>query len=400
MINEYSIWFWAFIISAASLIHTYLLFPILLKAIVYLKLDSSSVKKSDDHITASIDQNDLPKITVIVAAYNEESILDSKILNFETLNYPRDKLEIIIGSDGSTDRTEKILQQAPSFITSVINQDNLGKAAVLNQLVELAKGEILVFCDANTILLENTLLKLSQHFINPKIGCVSGRLILRDSGDYSLSEGESIYWTMESEIKRLESKLGVLMGVNGALYALRSELFVQIPTYKPVMDDFWVCIKVLRQNYQVLYETAAIGIETTSADALGEFKRKIRIGQANFNFLPHFMMLLRPWAPVQAITFFSHKLLRWLAPHFLLIMLVSSFAIQNFGFTIFGLLQLMFYLIAYLSYLLESSSRKIPFGGTAYYFSVMNLALLIGFFQAFKPSTGGAWERVPRNEKN
>lgn len=347
-----------------------------------------------------ISLEDLPKISFIVAAYNEELILDEKIRNFSTLDYPEDKIEILIGSDGSQDRTNEILKSSPAHITAILNQVNQGKAAVLNQLVALAGGDILVFCDANTMLERNTLLKLVSHYRNPKIGGVSGRLILRDSGDFSLSQGESIYWRMESEIKRLESNLGVLMGVNGALYSVRKELFKPIPTHKPVMDDFWVCIEVLLQNYHVVYETAALGVETTSADAMGEFRRKIRIGQANFNFLWRFLRLLRPWSPLQAIAFLGHKFMRWFAPQLLLVLLVSSIMVDNKVSLSFAFIQITFYLLAYLGHLSERFKFQIPLSKTAYYFSIMNLALLIGFLQSFKPGKGGGWERIARHENN
>lgn len=377
--------FW---VALSSLLFTYFAYPMLLKILAKAWRINTQNQLSED----------LPRVSFVVAAYNEEDVLEDKIQNFSTLDYPTDKLEILIGSDGSKDGTNEILRKAPDYITAVINEQNQGKAAVLNQLVQMAQGEILVFCDANTMLERNTLLKLVSHFQNSQVGCVSGRLILRDNGDFSLSEGESIYWTMESEIKRMESELGVLMGVNGALYSIRKELFRQIPTHKPVMDDFWVCIEVLLQDYHVIYETAALGVETTSADAMGEFKRKIRIGQANFNFLFRFLALLRPWKPIQAVAFLGHKLSRWFAPHLLIILLISSFLLPGPFYWVFGLIQIAFYLLAYLGYQTESKGPNIPLSKTAYYFTMMNLALLIGFFQAFKPSRGGGWERIARNE--
>lgn len=381
-----------FSLSLLCLLFTYFIYPMSLRVLGrILRQENTSY-----HSQNTSEQN-LPQVTFIVAAYNEEDVLDDKIKNFNVLDYPKEKIEILIGSDGSRDRTNEILKQAPSYITAVINEQNQGKAAVLNQLVALAKGDILIFCDANTMLERNTVRKLVSHFQNPQVGCASGRLILRDSGDYSLSEGESIYWTMESEIKRLESRLGVLMGVNGALYSIRKELFREIPVKKPVMDDFWVCIEILLQNYQVVYETAALGVETTSAVALGEFKRKIRIGQANFNYLWRFLALLRPWQPLQALAFLGHKLTRWFAPHFLIILLVTSFLQGSLWLTAFGYLQVVFYLMALWAHLTQDSKNQLPFSKTAYYFSIMNLALLIGFFQSFKTQRGGGWERIARN---
>lgn len=380
-----------FSFSLSCLLFTYFIYPMSLRVL------GNVLQKKRNLYPSRIPDEDLPQVTFIVAAYNEEDVLEDKIKNFNVLDYPQDKIEILIGSDGSKDRTNDILSAAPDYITSVINQQNQGKAAVLNQLVKLATGDILIFCDANTMLERNTVRKLVSHFQNPQVGCTSGRLILRDSGDYSLSEGESIYWTMESEIKRLESRLGVLMGVNGALYSIRKELFREIPVKKPVMDDFWVCIEILLQNYQVVYETAALGVETTSAVALGEFKRKIRIGQANFNYLWRFLALLRPWQPLQALAFLGHKLTRWFAPHFLIILLITSFLQGTLLFTAFGSIQVAFYLMALWAHHTQDSKNQLPFSKTAYYFSIMNLALLIGFFQSFKTQRGGGWERIARN---
>jgi cellulose synthase/poly-beta-1,6-N-acetylglucosamine synthase-like glycosyltransferase len=337
---------------------------------------------------------------MVIAAHNEEKVIEEKIRNTFDLDFPRKNLEILIGSDASSDRTNAIVaKHAPDVKLFAFNQRG-GKAAVLNQLVPRATGDILVFCDANTMLLRNALQKLLSHFEDPTVGCVCGRLILHDAGHSALGVGESIYWNLESEIKKLEGKLGIVIGANGGIYAIRRELFERIPVDKTVMDDFFVTTRVLKAGKEAIYEPQAIGSEETSLETYGEFHRKVRISQANFNLLPKYLPLLNPLHGLVAYGFFSHKLLRWVAPVLMMVLLLSNALLLARGPLYYALFsaQAMLYFIAGLGYVRNGKTKNSKFLLIPFYYGSMNMALLIGMVRAFSKKQGGSWRRIERSD--
>ncbi len=380
--------FW---VSVALLLHTYILYPLSLPVL-------RSIVPSRRAAPVAGGGRELPKVSIIIAAYNEEKILEEKIRNCFELEYPRSKLEILIGSDGSSDRTEAIAAQYAPDVKLFAFPQREGKAAVLNRLVPAAQGDILVFCDANTMLLKNVLQKLLAHFEDPDTGCVCGRLILHDAGESALSIGESIYWNLESEIKKQEGALGIVIGANGGIYAIRKELFHPIPTACKVMDDFFVTTRVLRAGKAAVYEPQAIGSEETSLDTYGEFHRKVRISQANFNLLRRYAPLLNPLHPLVAYGFFSHKFLRWIAPIVLLVALAANavLAAASLFYASLLVLQVAFYVFSALGYLAKSRARRHKFLLIPFYFVSMNYALLLGLFKALFQNDTGTWNRVER----
>ena len=379
---------YVFLVTAGLLLHAYLVYPVslpLLSLFFSLKRKQGNPNKF--------------KVTMVIAAHNEEKVIEEKIRNTFDLEFPRKNLEVLIGSDASTDRTNAIISQyAPDVKLFAFNQRG-GKASVLNQLVPRAQGDILVFCDANTMLLRNALQKLLAHFEDPGIGCVCGRLILHDAGHSALGIGESIYWNLESEIKKLEGKLGIVIGANGGIYAIRKELFEKIPVDKKAMDDFFVTTRVLKAGKAAIYEPQAIGSEETSLETYGEFHRKVRISQANFNLLPKYLALLNPFRGLVAYGFFSHKFLRWLAPVLMLVLLASNVLVLDRGlfFQSCFAAQAALYSIAGLGYVRNGKTRKSKFLLIPFYFVSMNLALLIGMFHALFKKDGGMWRRIERS---
>ena len=379
----------AFWIAAALLLHTYALYPLSLPILQgFFSRRRHSPEGPVRH-----------KVSLILAAYNEEKIIEEKIRNCFELEFPREDLEIIIGSDGSTDHTEAIVAKYAPEIKLFSFKQRSGKSAVLNRLVARAEGDIVVFCDANTMLLKNALRKLLAPFEDPDVGCVCGRLILHDAGRSALGIGESIYWNLESEIKKLEGRLGIVIGANGGIYAIRKDLFAPIPVDRKVMDDFFTTTRVLIAGKDAVYEPQAIGSEETSLDAYGEFHRKLRISQANFNLLPRYLPLLNPLRPMVAYGFFSHKLLRWIAPLVLLFILGANTvlaATSPFYAALLGL-QVFFYVCAALGYLGNGRTRRYKFLLIPFYFVSMNAALLIGLFKSvFTRKDTGTWNRIER----
>ena len=379
---EYAFW-----IGAALLLHTYALYPLSLPLL-------QGIFGRRRHNAAPIRH----RVSLILAAYNEEKVIEEKIRNCFDLEFPREDLEILIGSDGSTDRTDAIVSQYAPAIKLFSFSERSGKSAILNELVPRAQGDIVVFCDANTMLLPNALQKLLAPFDDPDVGCVCGRLILHDSGNSALGIGESIYWNLESEIKKLEGRLGIVIGANGGIYAIRKELYAAIPTDRKVMDDFFTTTRVLIAGKDAVYEPQAIGSEETSLDSYGEFHRKIRISRANFNLLPRYIPLLNPLRPFVAYGFFSHKFLRWIAPLILLFLIAANIALVPVSPWYVGLLGLQgfFYACAALGYLGNGRTRKYKFLLIPFYFVSMNAALLVGLFKSLTSKDTGTWNRVER----
>jgi cellulose synthase/poly-beta-1,6-N-acetylglucosamine synthase-like glycosyltransferase len=378
--------FWT---AVGLLVHTYVVYPLSLPV---LSLFCSFKRKQGN--------SNKFKVSMVIAAHNEEKVIEEKIRNTFDLDFPRKNLEILIGSDASSDRTNAIVaKHAPDVKLFAFNQRG-GKAAVLNQLVPRATGDILVFCDANTMLLRNALQKLLSHFEDPSVGCVCGRLILHDAGNSALGVGESIYWNLESEIKKLEGKLGIVIGANGGIYAIRRELFERIPVDKTVMDDFFVTTRVLKAGKEAIYEPQAIGSEETSLETYGEFHRKVRISQANFNLLPKYIPLLNPLRGLVAYGFFSHKLLRWIAPVLMMALLVSNALLLARGPLYYALFsaQALLYFIAGLGYIRNGKTKNSKLLLIPFYFVSMNMALLIGMFRALSKNQGGSWRRIERSD--
>lgn len=364
------------------LVHCYLLFPMTLPFVSEIFKRRKSPEKGDV---------ELPTVSILISAYNEEAVIERKIQNILELDYPKEKLEVLIGDDGSADKTAEIVARyADKGITLVKAPQNAGKAAMLNRLHKIAKNDILLFCDANTMFFPNVVRKLVIPFQDKKIGCACGHLILSDKSGSTLGRGESSYWDLESEIKKFEGVLDMLIGGNGALYAIRRELYTELPVKKSVMDDFFVTIKVLEKGFYCTFVTSAIGTEQTSKESSGEFRRKVRIGRANFNFLFSYLPLLNPFRPMLAYLFFSHKILRWFSPHILILLFVANALLLTSGLfyqIFFGAMTLV---------LLVALFKIVPSG---YYFLSMNYAMLKGFFMAFKREKSGGWAREARSDE-
>lgn len=370
--------FWAMLLL---LVHCYLLFTVTLPFVSELFKRKKPAERGDV---------ELPSVSILISAYNEEAVIERKIQNILELDYPKEKLEVLIGDDGSADRTAEIVARyADQGITLVKAPKNAGKAAMLNRLNGIAKNDILLFCDANTMFFPNVVRKLVVPFQDEKIGCACGHLILSDKSGSVLGRGESSYWDLESEIKKFEGILDMLIGGNGALYAIRRNLYTELPVNKSVMDDFFVTTKVLQKGFYCTFVPSAIGTEQTSKESSGEFRRKVRIGRANFNFLLSYLPLLNPFRPLLAYLFFSHKILRWFSPHIFILLLVANAMLLtsglvyqiSFGIIVFGLL------VALL--------KIVPSG---YYFLLMNYAMLKGFFMAFTHEKSGGWAREARSD--
>jgi len=367
--------------------YTYLFYPLILKFLSGFKRRDVKTKKLDSYI---------PYVTMVVAAYNEEKVIEEKLKNILGLNYPKNKMVAIIASDGSNDRTNEIVKRYESKNLKLMEYPRLGKVKVLNKTVPLASGEIIVFSDANTMYNSQAITTLVQHFRDADVGCVCGKLKLINPKSVQSGEGEGSYWRYETWIKEKESRFGCVAGANGAIYAIRRDLFEEMPS-NVINDDFHISMKIMEKGYKVIYENDAIGIEEVAPDFNSEFLRHVRDGAGHYRAILHLTGLLNPIKGVKFFTYVSHRLIRWMVPFFLpLIFFLNILLIMNpFYMTLF-FFQLFIYLCAILSFFLQKQNVKLKIFIIPYYFLCINLALLLGFWKNLLGAQGVTWDRTER----
>ncbi len=377
--------FW---ILVGMILYTYILYPLAILA--GARFFPTLVRK---------DEAQTPSASVIIPAHNEEEILETKIANCLSIDYPFDCIEFLFGSDGSTDSTAEILRKnANSQVKVFLYPERSGKQNVLNKLITEAEGEILVFSDANTIYEPNAIKKLTRHFADPSVGGVCGKLQLVNPRGNEQGHGESFYWQFENAVKKAEGTIHSVMGANGAIYAIRKELYRPLPSNRIVMDDFVIALAVVDQGYRMLYDPDAMATERTSQNMQDEFRRKVRIAAANFNALPHIGNLLVPNKGFIALGLWSHKLIRWSVPFLAISALVTNLFILGQGdiYLLTFAVQSLVYVFAALGYfcdkLFHRSGPFMPF----YYLVAMNLAIMLGLWRNLTHKQQIAWERVSR----
>jgi poly-beta-1,6-N-acetyl-D-glucosamine synthase len=318
----------------------------------------------------------LPSVSIVISAHNEERQLRTKLRNLESLLYPSDQLQILIASDGSTDRTVDILCESSARVTPVILDQPRGKAGALNEAARLATGEILVFMDIRQMVDANAVSELVICFADPEVGAVSGELLLESGTGGAAHDGLGIYWRIEKAVRKLESQSGSVVGVTGAIYAIRRELFVEIPQ-GTILDDVFVPMNVARQGKRVVFQPTAIARDRIFVERGKEFSRKVRTLTGNYQLLQLAPWLLSPANPL-LFRFVSHKLLRLLVPFFLLAMAVSSAVLGGAFYRMALVVQLVCYGLAVVGALRPSSQSVKPIA-IAYTFVLLNLAAVAAF---------------------
>lgn len=347
--------------------------------------------------TKDCNHSPLPRVSIIIAAYREESVILERLNNLAKLDYPSDQLEILIGCDGNEDLTGELVSTYDNEQVRLIQfQQRRGKASVLNDCVPQATGEIIVFSDANTNMDPQCIKQLVRHFQDESIGCVCGQLILEDPTTGKNVDG--LYWKYENFLKHCETKLGAVLGVNGALYALRKSLYSPIPAHT-VNDDFLIGMRVHLAGHRLIYDDTAFASEETATSVHAEFRRRIRIGTGAFQSLRYLKGLLNPKYGYIAFAFWSHKLLRWLCPGFMVMALVANLCLlQNPIYQITLLTQGLFYLSAFVGMKFVNGSRYLKLCRVPGMFVQMNLALGIGFCRWIFIRQNGIWDRTERSQ--
>jgi poly-beta-1,6-N-acetyl-D-glucosamine synthase len=321
--------------------------------------------------------NFTPSVSIIIAARNEEVNLPAKLENLQQLKYPAQLLEVVVASDGSTDSTARILGEHGSNVVAVILEESNGKAYALNEAVRHATGEILVFMDARQYVELDAVSELVSCFADQAVGAVSGELLLETSEAGAAQEGLGIYWKIEKIVRRLESASGSVVGVTGAIYAIRRELYTVIPS-GTILDDVFVPMNVARKGKRVVFESSAIARDRLFAEKGKEFSRKVRTLTGNYQLLRLSPWLLSPANPL-FFRFLSHKLLRLVVPMLLVLMLLASGLVGGPVYRTIFWLQVLFYVLAVFGTLVPSVKQFKPVG-VASTFVMLNAAAALAFY--------------------
>ena len=373
--------FW---VAAAALAYTYVGYPALVWAVS--KLRPRAVRRGELE----------PTVTVIITAYNEERDLASKLDNTLALDYPADKLEVLVASDCSSDRTDEIARSYAARGVRLHRQaERLGKTAAQNAAVELARGDVLLFSDATTLYRPDVLRAMAPNFADPTVGCVAGKLIYVDPASTSVGSGAKSYWGYETFLKTHESRACSLIGASGCLYAVRRTAYV--PLYHEACSDFIIATKMVEQGLRAVYEPAAVCTEETNRQAAKEFRMRVRVIAQTYTDLWRHRALLNPLrGGFYSIELLSHKVMRYLVPVFLALTLASSLALAGGGwfYALAALAQVAFYAAAGLGWLLGRAGVRSRLLALPAYFVLSNAAAVAAFYKFVKGERYARWEPI------
>ena len=377
------------ICSSFLILHTYVFYPLFMILIYRNSNHNQLLFYSDD---------ELPSIAILIAAHNEEKVIEKKILSVFNTNYPSSKLKVFIGSDASTDRTDQIISNLTntySNIEFIKFKGRVGKISIINHLQSLCDEPVLILSDANVIFKQNTIFELVKYFKDSNVGLVSANIIKESSNNDGISYQEKKYLNFENKIKASESyAFNFIMGAEGGCYAIRNNLFSKVPS-NFIVDDFFITMQVLERKNYALLNNLAICIEDVTTDISSEYRRKVRISSGNFQNLFFFKHLLFDFSFI-CFAFWSHKVLRWLTPFFIFICLFSSvFLIPYHKFFIWiSCIQLLLLLFPLFNYFFKFNNVFLKFIA---HFYLMNFALFEGFIKFIKGIKSSIWEPINRN---
>jgi cellulose synthase/poly-beta-1,6-N-acetylglucosamine synthase-like glycosyltransferase len=331
-----------------------------------------------------------PSVSLLVAAYNEADVIEAKIRNALALDYPAEKLEIVVASDGSSDGTVEVAQRFADGdrVRVIAHPTNRGKLAVLNDAVPLLRGEIVAFSDASSMLARDSLRRLVESFADPDVGAVSGLYRVRRHDEAQLGPQEDFYWRYETSLKMREGALDSIVGAHGALYAVRKSLYT-FPRPGTINDDYIIPVRVLHQGYRVAYEPRAVAEE--DAHEMAGFSRRVRIMTGNVQQLGELGALLRPPRWLALLFFLSHKVGRLIVPLAMVVMVVANlFLLESPFYRVTLVAQIAFYALVVLGAVWEIRPRALRL---PYYFCMINAAAFLGMYHALRGARTLAWKR-------
>lgn len=338
-----------------------------------------------------------PFVSLIIAAYNEEKVIEKKIYNSLKLDYPSESIEIIVVSDGSNDKTPIIVEKfRDSKIFSLFEPQRKGKTAALNRAVGHANGDIIIFSDANSMYESNAIKMLVSNFYDTTVGGVCGRKSIIKNLQRESSRGDSFFWNFESFIKTIQSYVGSISTGDGEIFAIRKNLYSLIPEIV-INDDTAITFNIVEKGYRVVYEPEAISWEEASTNIEDDFNVKARMVFGGYQTLCIYSRMLFPPKSYFAFQFISHKMLRWLMPFLLIGLFISNYFISYGFYIFFWLLQIGFYSIALTGYVMRKNNHEIGYLYFPFYYCTMNIAALLGFIYFLrKESITSIWKKADR----
>jgi cellulose synthase/poly-beta-1,6-N-acetylglucosamine synthase-like glycosyltransferase len=383
--------FWIFI---AFLLYAYIGYGIIATTIAFVH----SITKKQDTVVLEMS---LPKVTLIVPAYNELDILPQKIHNTLALDYPTDLLDIIFITDGSTDDCSTLLQSFSNML-HLHQPERKGKMAAMNRAMQFVKTPIVVFSDANTLLNSIAIREMVRHYANETIGGVAGeKKVIATQQDNLVGQGEGLYWKYESAMKQLDSNLYTVVAAAGELFSIRTNLYIPLPE-DTVLDDLVLAISTCKQGYTIAYEKNAYAIETPSINLYEERKRKIRIAAGAAQAVARLGIVPSSTNWMLNFQFFSRRIIRWIiSPIALPIILTSNILLviqyrAGMLYQTILLLQLCFYTMAFVGWIMYKWNKKSMLLFVPFYFVFMNSCMLIGFIKQMLGKQKATWDKAKR----
>ncbi len=376
-----------FLVLVFAIVYCYVGYPFFIMMVA--NLVGRTVRKMTDY----------PSVSVIMSVYNEEDVISAKLQNLIGLDYMKEKIEVLIGSDASTDKTNVIIEGfRDSRIKLFKNDSRRGKPATLNELVQKAKGDVLVFCDARQKFAPDAVRQLVANFTDKKVGCVSGELMFSQK-ENATAKGVNLYWSYEKFIRSQESRVHSMLGATGAIYAVRRQLYSPIPT-DIVLDDMYVPLKIVQKGYRAVFDETAKAYDEVADSPQEEHRRKTRTLYGNFQIFAKFSGMFIPLRSPIALQFFSHKFLRVVMPFCLMaVFLFNILLLEKPFYQVLFVLQMVFYGMAVLgaagryadSGILKVIS-KICYA--PYVFCLLNFSALIGFLRFVGSKQDVMWDKA------
>lgn len=365
--------------------HTYLGYP----AVLWI------IGRKRPHLQSSLYR---PKVSLLVAAYNEIDVIEAKIRNSFALEYPKELLEYVFVSDGSDDGTTEVIKKHENQrFHSVIMAPRGGKARALRKGMAFVNGDIVILSDANTMITKEAVHKLVRHFEDPFVGAVSGDTrIEKSSGGFG--ESESLLFRIERFIQKKESEAGSMIGVDGAMYAIRRELFL-LPDDHAILDDLVISMNIIKLGRRIIYDPEALASENFTSAVVQEIRRKSRIAAGGFQALLKYNIIPRLTGPWLLFCFLSHKMLRFVMPLLLLLFVILNFAIVFsggwWGYSVLLAAQAIFYMLGGIGWLKEREWKS-PMVSVPFYFTMTNVAGIWGFIRFLSGSQRVTWKKADR----
>lgn len=379
-------------LSIVLLIHNHVLFPLY----ILLKSRKKKLKYS------SFQADNLPHVSVLIAAHNEEQVIAKKLKSLIDSNYPLNKLEILVGSDNSTDSTNSIVknfQDKHPEVGLIEFHQRTGKPKIIDYLKDISKHPFLILTDANVFFEKDTIYELVRYYSSDKLGLVGSYIRGKNASKSGISIQEKTYLNVENEIKYGEGVLyGKMMGAFGGAYSIRKSCYREVPDGF-IADDFFISMNVLIQGKDAILNKKALTYEDLGNNIKLEFGRKVRIATGNFQNLGYFFSKLLKSGKTLSL-FFSHKLLRWIAPMLLILVIISSIILyqRHWIYQLINFFNLTFYGLIPIDWLLKKCNIHLKLLRSISHFVSMNVAMLVGFFKFLRKPKSNIWSPTQRNQ--